>query len=168
MRQYTFQGSDEQLEHHTKVKTGTAIHLQSDLVTWLKSQSWDESINGALWVTYVIDLEGILRLAHRRSEHIACAEGKSVLAAGEMSFELSGDAVEVVDVTNLSTGYCPDIACIERVRKTLNALELDSPDEFTEEYIFRKCPSCFQRNVVKDGWYYCNNCGHELPAEYNY
>jgi hypothetical protein len=36
--------------------------------------------------TFVIDLNGELRIAPRRSEHVACAEGHAVLSAGEMTF----------------------------------------------------------------------------------
>lgn len=35
--------------------------------------------------TYVVDVDGVLRLAPRRSEHVACAGGGEVLAAGEIA-----------------------------------------------------------------------------------
>jgi hypothetical protein len=36
--------------------------------------------------TYVVDVDGVLRLAPRRSEHVACAGGGEVLGAGEVTF----------------------------------------------------------------------------------
>ena len=36
--------------------------------------------------TFVVDLDCALWLAPRQSEHVACAEGRDVLAAGEMGF----------------------------------------------------------------------------------
>ena len=57
--------------------------------------------------TFVVDLEGVLRLAPRRSEHVACAGGRPVLSAGEVSFERGPDGWEVTSATNQSTGYCP-------------------------------------------------------------
>lgn len=53
-------------------------------------------------VTFVIDLDGKLRLADRNSEHVACAGGGPVLAAGEMTFLADGPDLEVVDVNNNS------------------------------------------------------------------
>jgi hypothetical protein len=58
--------------------------------------------------TFVIDLNGDLLVADRRSEHVACAGGGPVLSAGEMFFLVEEDRVEVTDVSNQSTGYCPE------------------------------------------------------------
>jgi hypothetical protein len=56
------------------------------------------------WFTFVVDEHGSLLIADRRSEHVACACGRPVLSAGEM-FVRGG---EVVEVSNQSTGYCPE------------------------------------------------------------
>jgi hypothetical protein len=58
--------------------------------------------------TFVVALDGVLRLAPRRSEHVALAGGHDVLAAGEMAFAAAGAGWRVAAVTNQSTGYCPD------------------------------------------------------------
>jgi hypothetical protein len=56
-------------------------------------------------LTFVVTLDGVLRLAARRTEHVALARGQDVLAAGEMAFAASGLGWRVVEVTNQSTGY---------------------------------------------------------------
>ncbi len=58
--------------------------------------------------TFVVALDGILRLAPRRSEHVALAGGRDVLAAGEMTFASTESGRDVAEVTNQSSGYCPD------------------------------------------------------------
>ena len=40
--------------------------------------------------TFVVGLDGELRLAPRRSEHVDCAAGQQVLAAGEVLFVWEG------------------------------------------------------------------------------
>ena len=61
-------------------------------------------------VNFVIDLTGTLRLAPRRSEHVACAGGGPVLSAGEIVFRRERGGWTVGEVSNQSTGYCPDVA----------------------------------------------------------
>lgn len=60
--------------------------------------------------TFVVGLDGTLRLAPRRSEHVACAGGAMVLNAGEIGFVREADRWAVSEVSNQSTGYCPDVA----------------------------------------------------------
>jgi hypothetical protein len=115
--------------------------------------------------TYVVGLDGVLRLAPRRSEHVACAGGGAVLAAGEIGF---GDGGAVVEVTNQSTGYCPDAACWPAVAAALDAIGVGRPGGFTTAFVFRRCDGCGERNVVRDGDFRCAVCGAELPAEWNF
>jgi len=61
-----------------------------------------------LIVTFVIDQSGTLLVADRQSEHVACAGRQPVLSAGEMTFLVSGKVVEMAEVSNQSTGYCPE------------------------------------------------------------
>ncbi|MBE1530177.1 hypothetical protein [Actinomadura algeriensis] len=108
--------------------------------------------------TYVVDLDGVLRLAPRRSEHVACAGGRPVLAAGEIAFE----GGRVVEVTNQSTGYCPGPESWTAVAEALDRAGLDRPDGFTDTFVFRRCPSCAELNVVKDEYYVCVFCDADL------
>ncbi|WP_254716477.1 hypothetical protein [Actinomadura sp. WMMB 499] len=109
--------------------------------------------------TYVVDLDGVLRVAPRRSEHVACAGGRPVLAAGEIAF---GDG-RIAEVTNQSTGYCPGPESWPAVAAALDRAGLDRPDGFTDVFVFRHCPSCAELNVVKDEHYVCVFCDADLP-----
>jgi hypothetical protein len=105
------------------------------------------------------------RLAPRRSEHVACAGGRDVLAAGEIRLD---GACAVAEVTNNSTGYCPPEDCWEAVRLALDAAGMQHPSGFTFVAHFRRCPRCRERNLVKDDWYVCAMCDAELPFEWNF
>lgn len=53
------------------------------LARWLAGRPLDELGEP---FTFVVGLDGQLRLASRRSEHVDCASGQPVLAAGEVLF----------------------------------------------------------------------------------
>ena len=36
------------------------------------------------------------------------------------------------------------------------------------EIIFRRCPACGERNIVKDDSFTCGSCGADLPADWNF
>ena len=78
-----------------------------ELVSCIQTLSPNSRLNNSLICTFTIDTHGELWLADRRSEHVACAGGEDVLAAGEMTFVQAGAGFEVIEVTNQSTGYCP-------------------------------------------------------------
>ncbi len=119
-------------------------------------------------VTFVVALDGVLRLAPRRSEHIALARGQDVLAAGEMKLAPAGTGWRVTEVTNQSTGYCPDPDCWPAVATALDRVGIAHPAGFTNKVIFRRCPSCGERNIVRDDDYTCALCGSALPAQWNF
>jgi hypothetical protein len=118
--------------------------------------------------TFVIDADGHLLVADRRTEHVACAGGQPVLSAGEMFFDLEGDHVEAREVSNLSTGYCPEAESWPEVAAALDRVGLAHPGRFTAEVVFRRCEKCGERNVVKDGWFVCEVCGSDLPRCWNF
>lgn len=117
--------------------------------------------------TYVIDLEGTLRVADRRSEHVACAGGRDVLAAGEITFARDGDGWLVSEVTNQSTGYCPDVTCWPAVAAALDRIGVRRPDGFTTAFVFRRCEHCDAISIVKDDDFTCPECDEPLPANWN-
>lgn len=114
--------------------------------------------------TFVVDLDGTLRLAPRRSEHVACAGGADVLAAGEVTFD---EDHEVVEVTNQSTGYCPDVTCWPAVAAALDRIGIGRPDGFTTAFVFRRCVLCAAISIVKDGDFTCPECDEPLPTNWN-
>ncbi|AKJ03031.1 hypothetical protein ATI61_113217 [Archangium gephyra] len=160
---YTYVGPEEIRRSVASFPAGTPITSRSDLETWLAANP-DALAEGA---TYVVDLQGRLRLAPRRSEHVACAGGEEVLAAGELRFRRAGTTPCVAEVSNQSTGYCPDTDCWAAVALALGRAGVTAPPGFTHEVIFRRCERCGERNLVKEGWFVCVFCDADLPTGWN-
>lgn len=115
----------------------------------------------------VIDPAGVLRLAPRRSEHVVRAGGGPILGTAEMSFREESGQWVVGEVSNHSTGYCPDISSWPAVAKALDAAGIDHPSGFTHEVVFRRCLACDQVNIVREKDFVCIFCDEELPRERN-
>jgi hypothetical protein len=115
--------------------------------------------------TFVVALDGVLALAPRRSEHVALAGGRDVLAAGEMSF---APGWRVVGVSNQSTGYCPDPDSWPAVAEALDRIGVPHPGDFTDKVVFRRCPDCGERNIVREDDFTCALCDSALPAHWNF
>jgi hypothetical protein len=148
------------------VAIGKTIESISGLKCWLETAE-QEPDQPTTIATFVIDNDGQLRLANRRTEHVACAGGNPVLAAGEMTFRVGG-SVEVVEITNQSTGYCPEPNSWTAVEIALQRLGVNFPEGFTTEFLFRRCESCGQINIVKEDWFVCSVCDAELPRLWNF
>ena len=144
---------------------GTPIRSSDDLSRWIASQSSDREPDGSLIATFTIGVDGILRLAPRRSEHVACAVGGPVLSAGEITFVSAG---EVSEISNQSTGFCPEPESWAAVALSLDKVSINHPGCFTTRVDFRLCPSCNERNIVKDNWFVCAICGGALPENWNF
>ncbi len=97
------------------------------------------------------------------SEHVACAGGHPVLAAGELFFE----GLDVVEASNQSTGYCPEPASWPVVELALDGVGVGHPGAYTATFVFRRCANCGRLNFVKDGWYVCAVCNGPLPEAWN-
>jgi hypothetical protein len=136
-----------------------------DVAAWVEACS---GVNLREPFTFVIDLQGDLRLAPRRSEHVACAGGGPVLSAGEITFAEGPGGWEATEVSNQSTGYCPEASSWPVVGRALDRAGVAHPGRFTDEFVFRRCPRCGERNVVKDDYFTCAVCGGELPAWWNF
>ena len=78
------------------------------------------------------------------------------------------DRSRVLEISNLSSGYCPEPDSWDAVARVLDALGISHPGRFTSEIQFRKCEHCSERNVVKDGSLVCQVCGHNLPMSWNF
>ena len=145
--------------------TGTPIRSREELRAWLFTSVAEERPDRVRVATFTVSAAGVLHLAPRRSEHVACAGGADVSAAGEIGFDEAGD---VVEVTNQSTGYCPPVTCWSAVAAAFSAAGLCHPPGWTTAVVFRRCEACGQRNVVRDGWFACMICGASLPAGWNF
>jgi hypothetical protein len=144
---------------------GTPIRSADDLSEWIVFRRSDAESNGSLIAAFTITVECTLVLAPRRSEHVACASGGPVLSAGEITFSSEGD---VSEITNQSTGYCPEPVSWPSVAVALDAVPVPRPNDFTTRVEFRLCPGCNERNLVKDGWLVCDLCGAALPENWNF
>ena len=159
---YTYVGPDDIRRRVSGSARGVRINSREDLKQWI-SQS---DLSSPLTATFVIDDSGGLLLADRRSEHLACAGGGPVLSAGEITFDLSD--LLVLEITNQSTGFCPEPESWPAVAEALDGIGLDHPNGFTTNIVFRRCTNCGERNIVKDMWYFCEVCGQELPIQWNF
>jgi len=146
---------------------GVAVTSVAGILQWLKGSERSPGIGAEITATFVVDLGGHLRLADRRSEHVACAGGQPVLSAGEITFMLEDDGVRVTSVTNQSTGYCPAPSSWTHVGEALRRIGVEDPGGFTTEFIFRRCPACRELNLVKDAWFVCALCEADLPPTWN-
>ncbi|GIG00086.1 hypothetical protein Cci01nite_51790 [Catellatospora citrea] len=144
---------------------GHRVRSAADLGAWLDS-CHRADLSEAF--TFVVDIDGILRLAPRRSEHVACAAGAAVLAAGEILFCRDKADWAVDEITNQSTGYCPDLDSWTAVAAALDAAGLPHPAGFTQQYVFRRCPQCGERNIVRENDFVCAVCDADLPTLWNF
>lgn len=149
------------------VRPGCEGHLigsPDDFAAWLATCGGGELAEP---FTFVVGLDGILRVAPRRSEHVACAAGAPVLSAGEITFSREQGRWRVSEVSSQSAGYCPDPASWPAVSDALDRAGLEHPGCFTHPVVFRRCPRCQERNLVKDNYFACVICGAELPRAWN-
>lgn len=147
---------------------GERIESAEGLRVWVTSPGREATREGLVAATFVTDEQGELCVADRRTEHISCSGGRPVLSAGEMFFEVGPSGIHVAEVTNQSTGFCPEPESWPAVAAALDHLGVLRPNRFTQEIAFRLCPACGQRNIVKDGWFVCATCGADLPREWNF
>ncbi|MFD8599141.1 hypothetical protein ACFV1L_29465 [Kitasatospora sp. NPDC059646] len=164
-RAFRYLGPPELLARAGRHTLGRAVRTPTELAARLAESPPGERTDP---FTYVVDLTGTLWLAPRRSEHVACAGGADVLAAGEIRFAVqSTGRWAVAEISNLSTGYCPDLDSWSAVATALDHAHLPRPDAFTYAFLFRRCPTCGQLNLVKDDDLTCAACDNPLPAEWN-
>ncbi|MEU4353708.1 hypothetical protein [Streptomyces virginiae] len=116
--------------------------------------------------TFVVDTAGLLRLAPRRGEHVVCAGGAAVLAAGGAGFSRAGGAWAVGEVSNQSTGYCPDVRSWEAVADAPDAAGPGQPGWFAR-VVFRRCPRCRELGIVREQDVACVFCDGPLPDRWN-
>lgn len=162
---YHYVGPKEIRDRVSPENCGFPIRGEKDVRDWIRTT--EQGLVGETVVaTYIVDPTGCLRIADRRSEHVACAGGKPVRSAGEMTFHV-GDSIEVMEVSNQSTGYCPETESFPAVADALDCAGLSAPSAFTPACNFRRCLKCEAITLVKEQVFECGMCGAVLPAEYN-
>ena len=164
---YRYVGPKAIARRHAGASPGLRVQSPEDVLRWVRQTQQQPDASQTVTATFVVDEEGVLRIADRRSEHVACAGGKPVLSAGEMAFRISPAPLRVSWVTNQSTGYCPEPESWPAVQAALGRAGIPAPDGFSQEFIFRHCPACRAINIVKDDQFECGVCATPLPREWN-
>lgn len=147
--------------------SGTRIKSVSDIEGWIDETRQQPDAYRLIAATFIVDFEGYLRIAERHSEHVACAGGEAVLSAGEIFFVCGKQGLEVAEISNQSTGFCPKPESWISVAKALEQIPLSHPGRFTTEFMFRRCPACSQLNLVKENQFFCAVCNTDLPTIWN-
>jgi hypothetical protein len=146
---------------------GIRVESPEDVLRWVRQTGQESTPAKNVTATFVIDETGSLRIADRRSEHVACAGGQPVKSAGEMTFTVVAKRVSVTWVTNQSTGYCPEPDSWPEVKGALSRAGIPAPDGFSLAFVFRRCQHCGFINLVKDEVFECGVCSTPLPAKWN-
>ncbi len=165
---YTYVGPAHIRTRAATLASGRKIESVQDLDGWMRQTGQRPNQEGIIVVTFVVDDQGDLRIADRGSEHIACSGGRPVRSAGEISFARTNKGWQLEEVSNQSTGFCPEPESWSSVAAALDRLGIQHPGTFTLEVIFRRCSACGERNIVKDGWFVCDVCGADLPMLWNF
>ena len=167
-RQYAYVGPAE-IKQCAR-REGHCIHVSNAaaLIEWSAAFLPSGRALGSVPATFIIDTAEQLWVADRRSEHVACADGQAVLAAGEIIFDRTGNRIEAAEVTNQSTGYCPEPSCWSAVTRVLNRLGIPHPSYFTSVFEFRRCDRCDTTNLIKDAVFECAVCNSPLSQAWNY
>jgi hypothetical protein len=164
-RFYKYVGPSEILASVLNAPAGELIESPAGLKNWLAANRDDMGPTGVIVATYVIDHQGRLLLAPRRTEHVACASGGPVKSAGEISFTPEG---RIAEVSNQSTGFCPEPESWPAVATALESVVPHPPRAFTREFVFRRCPSCAQILIIKENWFVCDVCDVAVPTYWNF
>ncbi|AFY53022.1 hypothetical protein Riv7116_0419 [Rivularia sp. PCC 7116] len=165
---YKYVGAEEIRETTAHLPPGSRILSTNDIDDWIRETKQQVDASGLIAATFVVDCEGYLIIADRHSEHIACAGGKRVLSAGEIFFQKFKNDLEIAEITNQSTGFCPEPESWQHVANALNLIKIPYPSSFNVEFIFRRCFACSQINIVKDNIFICSVCKVKLPQKWNF
>jgi hypothetical protein len=167
-RTYSYVGSHALLELLQQPGHRIWVRKQDDVLQWIEDTKQLLDADNAVIATFIIDTDQHLWIADRRSEHVVCANGQEVLSAGEITFEVINRQAEVIEVTNQSTGYCPEPESWWAVASALEQIGISYPSDFTTAFLFRRCESCGTTNIVKDMWFECAVCQTPLSERWNY
>jgi hypothetical protein len=167
LRQYRYLGPAELAAAEGDTPPRRRITDAAQVRAWVAETGQSLDREGRVTATFVVDTAGSLWIADRHSEHVQCARGEPVLAAGELTFRVHDAEVTVVAATNQSTGYCPEPDCWDQVAQALDRARLVRPSCFTAEFAFRRCVACGSISIIKDACFDCPVCDERLPDGWN-
>src|SRR5262245_13695081 len=130
MRLYQYIGPKQIADRASPTPAGTPIRSAADLARWVRESGQRPNSDRCVIATFVVDAAGVLLVADRHSEHVACAGQRPVRSAGEITFRVIGQTVEVTAASNQSTGYCPEPESWPAVAAALSAAGLEPPAGF--------------------------------------
>jgi hypothetical protein len=168
VREYVYIGRKELKRLLQQPLQRKCIAQSDDVLAWIKESKQVLQSDKTVIATFIIDADQKLWIADRHSEHVVCAAGHSVLSAGEITFHVDLGTVEVVEISNQSTGYCPEPESWWAVSAALSQLNMPHPSDFTAAYLFRRCDACKNINIIKDGWFECEVCQAPLNQQWNF
>jgi hypothetical protein len=117
---------------------------------------------------FIVELRHRLWLAPRGSEHVACAAGLDVLAAGEMGFLNVTGRWRVREVTQPLHRILPGARVVASGRHALDHGGIPHPHRYTGQVTFRRCMNCRCTNIVRDEVFVCALCDKALPTHWNF
>lgn len=167
-REYTYVGSQKISQLLFETSRRCLIAHADDILQWVRQTQQQIESDHTITATFIINTDQQLWIADRRSEHVVCAAGGNVLSAGEITFAIAARSIAVTEITNQSTGYCPEPESWQIVERVLDHIGLTHPDGFTHEFLFRRCEVCGCTNIIKDSWFECAVCGSPLSSQWNY
>jgi len=144
------------------------VRSSQDILQWIKTTNQQPEYDDVYIATFIVDTDGLLWINDRRSEHVLCANGQDVLCAGEIGFVINDSQLEIIELSNQSTGYCPEPKSWYAIHHALQTAQISHPDFFTLAITFRLCDVCHTKNIVNDHHFYCANCDASLPLEWNF
>ena len=166
-REYRFVGRPSVIPKADEMPPRFLVDRPEAILLWQASTRPEKEWDGSYPATFVVDLDGKLWIADRRSEHVACARTSAVLAAGEMFFIIGKAVVSIARVTNQSTGYCPEPSSWSVVTRSLENMGIPHPAFYDEAFEFRYCLPCKNICIIKDADFTCPQCSKSLPLEWN-
>jgi hypothetical protein len=167
-RIYHYVGSHDLEQVLSQPSDRAQIQGADDVLAWIDETQREVGRDGLIITSFIVDTTGQLWIAGRRSEHVVCAAGQPVLAAGEITFMIEKQDIWVSEVSNQSTGYCPEPEAWPAVAAALDEIGLKHRDDFTTAYIFRRCDQCEATNIVKEEYFVCSMCDAELSSEWDF
>ena len=167
-REYRYVGPDDIIKNLPVTSKRILVTSPASVINWIQDTKQSSEYDDLYVATFIVDTDGNLWINDRRSEHVLCAMGKNVLSAGEIAFELKEHDIEVIEITNQSTGYCPEPESWWAVKRALNPANIRHPSDFTMKVVFRLCNNCGTKNIVKDDWFECEVCQKPLSKVWNF
>ncbi|MEG8277530.1 hypothetical protein [Streptomyces sp. AHA2] len=73
----------------------------------------------------------------------------------------------MTEVSNQSTGYCPNATSWAAVARNLDEVGLERPSSFSHEVVFRPCLDRQEHDIVREDDFICVFCGSDLPQTWN-